>query len=142
MIIGVAVFAAAAAIVLAIALGSGDDEKRAEQAPHGPPTTGVTETTSTAPATETVEDLTDTAPRPNARRAEVEKAVLRLVADAESGRPTPGVDPTLLPTSDELSIERTRIGRGGATVWLAGGVVVRLGRSQGEWTVVNVSRAR
>ena len=147
IIIGAAVFAAAVAIVLVlvIALG-GKDEERGETAPHGPPTTGVTETTGTtgAPRTQTAEALTDTGPRRprrNAAAARVEQALLDLVAAAERGQPPAGIDPTILPSSDELSIERTEIEGDRATVALAGGVVVAFRRSGDGWTAVSARRA-
>ena len=141
-IIGVALFAAAVAVVLVIALG-GNEEERAETAPHGPPTTGVTETTDTAPATETVEELTDTGPRgPDPRDARVERAVFALVEAVEVGNPPPGLDVSALPTSDELSVERTEVAGDRATVTLAGGVKVRLRRAGGVWEVVAVQGGR
>ena len=143
MIIGAVVLAAAAAIVLVIVLAGGDDEKPAEPAPHGPPTTGVTTQTETerTERTETVEDLTDTVPRADPRRAEVERAVFALIESVEVGQPPAGIDVSALPTSDELSVESTRISGDRATVTLAGGVVVRLRRSGGEWRPVSVERA-
>ena len=145
LVIGAAVFAAVAAIVLVFALAGGDDEERAEQAPHGPPTTGVTTQTQTerterTERTKTVEDLTDTTPRPNPRRAEVERAVFALVEAVEVGQAPADLDASALPTSDELSIERTRITGDRATVTLAGGTIVRLRRSGGEWRPVSVER--
>ena len=142
-IIGASLFAAAVAVVLVIALG-GNEEERAETAPHGPPTTGVTETTDTA-RTQTAEPLTDTAttPEPDPRAAEVERAVFALVEATEVGKSTPaGVDVSALPTSDELSVERTEVAGERATVTLAGGVKVRLQRSGGDWEVVAVQGGR
>ncbi len=137
-----AALAALAAVVLVIVLAGGDEEKPAEPAPHGPPTTGVTAPTETqrSERTETVEDLTDTTPRPDPLRAEVERAVFALVEAVELGRPPSGVDVSGLPTSDELSVERTRIAGDRAAVTLAGGTVVRLRRSGGEWRPVSVER--
>ena len=141
-LVGASLFAAAVAVVLVIALG-GNEEERADPAPHGPPTIGVSETTDTAPATETVEELTDTGPRgPDPRDARVERAVFALVEAVEAGNPPPGLDVTPLPTSDELSVERTEIAGARATVTLAGGVKVRLRRSGGTWEVVAVQGGR
>ena len=143
-VIGAAAFAAVAAVVLVIVLAGGDEEKPAEQAPHGPPTTGATAPTETQPTRrpETVDDLTDTTPRADPRRAEVERAVFALVEAVELGRPPPGIDVSALPTSDELSVERTRIAHDRAAVTLAGGTMVRLRRSGGEWRPVSVERRR
>jgi hypothetical protein len=146
ILIGAAGFAAAVAIVLVllIALG-GDDEETAETAPHGPPTTGVTETTGTtdAPRTQTAEALTDTGPgEPNPRTVGPERAVFSLVAAVEAGNAPAGVHVSALPSSDELSVERTRVAGDRATVTLAGDVTVRLRRSGGAWRVVAVQRGR
>jgi len=132
---------AAAALVLAVGLvllvaGGEEDVVVDQPGQQGTSTSPATaeELPSSTPETTTAPDAE---PVPDPVSVDIAEATALYIEAAEAGR----VDPTGLPTSEELTIEDV-VRRGSrATVRLAGGVVLHLRLSERRWRVVRVDRS-
>jgi hypothetical protein len=154
------VAAVAVAVVLVLLLAGGDDDKPTSSRPSAIHTSTTTATTPTR---------TVTAPprrrRPSNRdAAAIQRVVTRLVQANEQGdgatvcrllgKPaagtgigaadrcarSAGVDLSLLPTSDELSVGGIHVSGDRATASPSPGTTVSLRRSGGRWTVTGMRR--
>jgi hypothetical protein len=153
------VAAVAVAVVLVLVLAGGSDDKPTKSRPSAThpttPTTTHTTPTKTTPARRR---------RPSNRdAATIQRVVTRLVQANEQGdgatvcrllgKPAAGsgigaadscarsgVDLTLLPTSDELSVGGIHASGDRATASPSPGTTVSLRRSGGSWTVTGIRR--
>jgi hypothetical protein len=160
-LIGAVAAAIVVAVVLALLLAGGDDDNptvsrpsatRSAPAPvPAPPVNQQTET-STGPKPsdrdagaiqQTVTDLVSANERGDAQ------GVCRIVGQPAGGTGfdalhtcarNAGVDVSVLPISDELSIDRIRVVKGRGTAQLAGGVTISLRRVGSEWRVTAAKR--
>ena len=160
-LIGAVAAAIVVAVVLVLLLAGGDDDKPTVSRPSvtrsvpapvpAPPVNQQTET-STGPKPsdrdagaiqQTVTDLVSANERGDAQ------GVCRVVGQTAGGNGfdalhtcarNAGVDVSVLPISDELSIDRIRTKKGRATAHLASGVTISLKRVGAEWRVTAAKR--
>jgi len=158
-LIGAVAAAIVVAVVLALLLAGGDDDN---------PTVSRPSATRSAPAPVppvNQQTETGTGPKPSDRDAgAIQQTVTDLVSANERGdapglcrivgQPVgatgfdalhtcarnAGVDVSVLPISDELSIDRIRVAKGRGTAHLAGGVTISLRRAGSGWRVTAATR--
>jgi hypothetical protein len=156
-LIGAVAAAIVVAVVLVLLLAGGDDDKPTVSRPS------VTRSVPAPPVNQQTE--TSTGPKPSDRdAAAIQQTVTDLVSanergDAQGvcrvvGQPAggngfdalhtcarnAGVDVSVLPISDELSIDRIRTSKGRATAQLASGVTISLKRAGADWRVTAAKR--